>query len=154
MHPAPASSRWLEVLFYFLALAGLIGTNAQLPAYLHLGPVGGTVQFWSDALSSNAGIFLVVDILVLGAVVLVWMFGECRRLGIAPAWAWVYFLGSLLIGISFFFPLFMAHRQRRMRHHPPELQSQPRGGDLIAVALSIALVLMSVAFSLRHLRLS
>ena len=144
-------TRWLEVLFVLLAFLGLIGTNAQLPAYLHLGPIGGTIQFWTEALSSPAGIFLVADILVLGAAVLVWMFGECRRLGIAAGWAWVYLVGSLLIGISFFVPLFMAHRQRRIRTRLPDQQSSPAGSDFLGVALALALVAASVAYSLANI---
>ncbi len=148
MSPTTGRSRWMEVLFIVLAFLGLIGTNAQLPAYLHLGPIGGTIQFWTEALSSPASLFLVVDILVLGAVVLVWMFGECRRLGIAAGWAWLYLVGSLLIGISFFVPLFMAHRQRRIRLHLPDQHSAPAGSDFLAVALVLALAAASTAYSL------
>lgn len=150
MSTTSRDTRWMEVLFVVLAFAGLIGTNAQLPAFLHLGPVGGTMQFWKEALSSPAGIFLVVDIFVLGAAVLVWMFGECRRLGIAIGWAWLYLIGSLLIGISFFVPLFMAHRQRRIRTTLPDQQSAPAGSDLLAVALALALVVASMIYSLTH----
>jgi hypothetical protein len=151
MNASNRDARWLEILFVLLAFTGLIGTNAQLPAYLHLGPVGGTMQFWTEALSSPASLFLVVDVLVLGAAVLAWMFGECRRLGIAAGWAWLYFVGSLLIGISFFVPLFLAHRQRRLRTHFPDQQSSPAGSALLAVALAVALAGASVVYSLAHL---
>ncbi|WP_162932610.1 DUF2834 domain-containing protein [Solimonas sp. K1W22B-7] len=151
MNSVVRDTRWLEILFVLLAILGLIGTSAQLPAYLHLGPVNGTIQFWTEALSSPASMFLAVDILMLGAVVLVWMFGECRRLGIAAGWAWVYFAGSLLIGISFFVPLFMAHRQRCIRIRLPDQQSSPVGSDFLAVAIALAAAVASSAYSLTHI---
>jgi hypothetical protein len=151
MTPAARDTRSLDTLFIVLAVLGLVGTNAQLPAYLPLGPVGGTIQFWTEALSSPASIFLVADILVLGAVILVWMFGECRRLGIGAGWAWFYFFGSFLIGISFFVPLFMAHRQRRIRAIVPAEQAVPEGSDLLAVVIVLGLAAAAVAYSVSRL---
>lgn len=151
MNQPPPDTRWMEVLLILLALTGLVGTGAQLPAYLPLGPVGGTIQFWKDALVSPASIFLVVDIFVLGTAVFLWMFGECRRLGIAAAWVWVYFFGSLFIAISFFVPVFMAHRLRRIRAQLPEQQSAPAGSDFIGVAIALALVGASAIYSFAHM---
>lgn len=151
MNPPTPDTRWLQVLYVLLAITGLIGTGAQLPAYLPLGPVGGTIQFWKDALISPASVFLVVDIFVLGTAVFVWMFGECRRLGISAVWAWVYFFGSLLIGISCFVPLFMAHRQHRIRTQFADQQRAPEGSDFIGVAIALALVGASVVYSFSHI---
>jgi len=151
MNPAASNSRWPEVLYLVLAVVGLVGTNAQLPAYLPEGFVAGTLHFWKDSLVTPAGVFLVVDLFVLGTAVFVWMFGECRRLGIAPWMAWVYLLGSLLIGISCFVPLFMAHRQRRLRALHPEQQVNAAGSDFIGIALALALVAAAFAYSLCHI---
>ena len=145
-------TRWLEILFIVLAVAGFAGTAAQLPPYLAAGSiVEGNVRFWQETVATPAATFIVVDIFVLGAAVLAWMFGECRRLGLSPLWAWGYFLGSALIGISTFMPLFFAHRQRRLRRLHPEQASVPAGGDLVGVAILLAIVAAAVVYSFGHI---
>jgi len=54
-----------------------------------------------------------------------------RRLGIAPAWLWGYFLVSTLIGISFAVPVFLAHRHRRIRTNGHGGTGAPAGADWI-----------------------
>ena len=145
-----ARGRWLEGLFIILAFAGLAGTWAQIGPYLAMDPFQANVQFWRDTLVNPASTFIVVDIFVLGAAVLIWMFAECRRLGIRPAHAWVYFLGSALIGISFFVPLFLAHRQRRLRQKHAS-QAAPAATDFIGVAVLLCVVASMVGYSLSHM---
>jgi hypothetical protein len=141
-------SRVPEMLYFLLAAIGLIGTQVQLPAYLPAGFVPGTALFWKDALANAAGKFLVVDIFVLGTAVFIWMFGEARRL--AMRGAWIYWLGSLLIGISLFVPLFFAMRERRLRSGATG-EWRLEGGDWIAVLLSVALCVGAAVYSLFHI---
>lgn len=141
----------LEVLFVALALLGLAGTWVQAIGYLDAGFLGGNLAFWKDTVTTPAATFIVVDILVLATASFVWMFAEGRRLGIGGAWLWGYYLGSVVIGISFAFPLFLAHRQRALRRTRPQDAAAPRGGDWIAVALAVAIALGAVLYSLTHL---
>ena len=141
---------WTELLFIALAFVGLVGTGVQLPAYFSGSFLDGNVRFWKETVATPASTFLVVDIFVFGAVVLTWMFGECRRLGLSAGWAWAYFLGSVLIGISFAMPLFFAHRQRRLRQQLPDQVGTPAGADLIAIAFLLASVAVAAAYSLGH----
>jgi uncharacterized membrane protein YkgB len=101
VNQAARHSQWIEILFVALAVLGLVGTWAQAFGYLEAGLLAGNVRFWTDAFSSPAGTFLSVDVLVLAAALFVWMFGEGRRLGMAPGWLWACFLGSLLVGSPF-----------------------------------------------------
>lgn len=140
-------SRAPEYLYWLLAALGFIGTQAQLPAYLPRGLVTGTYEFWRDALRNPAGIFLVVDIFVLGSAVVVWMLGECRRL--AMPGAWLYLVASLVIGISIFVPVFFAMRERKRRTAdagPWRLE----GTDWLAVAMMLAMCAAAVAYSVTH----
>jgi len=139
-----------ELLFVVIGIVGLVGTWAQVSGYLGQGFLSGNVLFWKDAVATPAGRFLTVDVLVLAAALTAWMFGEGRRLGIGPGWLWAYFLGSLLIGISFALPLFLAHRQRRIRRDRPGESSFPAGADWAAVSLAVSIALVAVAYSLRH----
>lgn len=140
---------WQEMLYIALGVAGLIGTWAQVFGYLELGFLGGNIQFWKETVTTPASTFIVVDIFVLAAAVFVMMFAEGRRLGIAPRWLWTYFLGSTLIGISCFVPLFLAHRERAMR--AAQQAVAPRGSDFAALIPAIALAVGAVAYSLANM---
>lgn len=139
-----------EVLFILLGLLGLAGTWAQAFGYLEHGLVAGNVLFWRETVATPASTFITVDILVLAAALFVWLFAEGRRLGIGGAWLWGYFLGSLFIGISCAIPLFLAHRQRRLRLQRPDEVGRPAAGDRVAIAAGIVIALVAVVYSLRH----
>jgi hypothetical protein len=141
---------WQEVLYVLLALIGLAGTWAQGLGYLRLGLLGGNLQFWKDAFAAPASAFLSVDILVLGAAVFAWIFGEARRLGIAARWAWACLFGGLFIGISFAVPLFMAARERRLRALRPDERGVPAGWDFAAIALIVTIAVAAAGYSLAH----
>jgi hypothetical protein len=139
-----------EILYVALALLGIVGTWAQALGYLEMGLLAANVQFWREAVATPAGTFLTVDILVLGAALFVWMFGEGRRLGIRAGWLWAYFLGSLFVGISFAVPLFLAHRHRRARLRSPAELGAPAGADWLAIVIGIVVAVIAAAYSLRH----
>lgn len=106
----------LERLYYVLAVAGFVGTGSQVLDYTGAGFFGGTADFWDDVFTTTAAArFLAIDIFVLGAAIFVLLWVESRKVGIAAKWFWGYAAGSLLIGISTFVPLFLAHRERVLR---------------------------------------
>jgi len=110
--------------------------------------VAGNVAFWRETVATPASTFITVDLLVLAAALFLWMFAEGRRLGIAPAWLWGYFLASTLIGISFAMPVFLAHRHRRIRRHGHGGTGAPAGADWIAIGIAILIAVTAVAYSL------
>jgi hypothetical protein len=140
-----------ELLLVALGVLGLVGTWAQGFHYLGHGLVPGNVLFWKETVATPASTFLVVDILVLAAGVFVLMFAEGRRLGIGAVWLWTYFLLSLFVAVSFAVPVFLAHRQRRIRLLRPAEASVPVGPDWIAIGIAVAIVVVSVGYSLRHI---
>ena len=140
----------MEWLFIGLGVLGLVGTWAQAFGYLGDGFVAGNVAFWRETVATPASTFITVDLLVLAAALFLWMFAEGRRLGIAAAWLWGYFLVSTLIGISFAVPVFLAHRHRRIRLHRPAEAGAPAGADWIAIAIAFLIAGAAVAYSLRH----
>jgi hypothetical protein len=139
-----------ELLLVALGVLGLVGTWAQGFSYLAHGFIPGNVLFWKETVATPASTFITVDILVLAAAVFVLMFAEGRRLGIGAGWLWGYFLVSLVIGISFAVPVFLAHRQRRIRLTRPAESSEPAGSDWIAIGIAVVIVLVAVGYSLRH----
>lgn len=138
----------IELLLVLLGIVGLVGTWAQGLGYLEHGLVGGNVLFWKEAVATPASTFLVVDMVVLAAAVFILMFAEGRRLGIGAGWLWTYFLVSLFVAISFAVPVFLAHRQRRIRLTRPAEASQPAGSDWIAIGIAVLIVLVAVSYSL------
>ena len=139
-----------ELLLVALGVIGLVGTWAQGFHYLEQGVVAGNVLFWQETVATPASTFLVVDILVLAAGVFVLMFAEGRRLGIGTGWLWTYFLLSLFVAVSFAVPVFLAHRQRRIRLTRPAEAGEPVGSDWIAIGIAISIVLLALAYSLGH----
>jgi len=139
-----------ELLLVALGLIGLIGTWVQGFHYLAHGLVAGNVLFWKEAVATPASTFLTVDILVLAAGTFVLMFAEGRRLGVGAGWLWTYFLLSLFVAVSFAVPVFLAHRQRRIRLQRPAEAGEPAGSDWIAIGIAVVIVLVAAGYSLRH----
>jgi hypothetical protein len=145
-----ANGRGLEFLYVALGVGALVATWAQVPAYLGLGFWPAQVAFWKDVLTTPAGVFIAVDITLLVAAVMIWLFGECRRVGIAPMFGWGYLVGSLLIGVSCFVPLFLAHRERKLRGRTAE-NGKPAGSDWLAVGFMVTGSVLAMAYSFTHL---
>jgi hypothetical protein len=141
-----AAGPWLEWLFYALAAVGLIGTQPQITRMPMNGFIDATTWFWLDVISRPASLFLTVDILVLSAVVFIWMFSEARRLDIR--FVWIYFLGGLLIAVSFFVPLFMGIRQRRLRMAGQETDTRLTWSDWIGVGITIVFAVAAAGYSI------
>jgi len=139
-----------EVLLVSIGVVALIGTWAQVFGYLEHGFLAGNVLFWLDTVATPASTFITVDILALAAAVFVFMFAEGRRLGIGAGWLWGYLVASMVIGISFAIPVFLAHRQRRIRLQRPDELAEPAGSDWLGIAIGVAMALAAVAYSLSH----
>jgi hypothetical protein len=87
----------------------------------------------------------------IGATVFVLMFAEGRRLGIGAGWLWTYFLLSLFVAVSFAVPVFLAHRQRRIRQTRPAEAAQPAGSGLWLSHLSLSLPTATVVVAMSRL---
>ena len=139
-----------EVLLVLLGLLGLVGTWAQGFDYLQHGFLAGNVLFWKETVATPASTFVTVDILVLAAAVVVLIFAEGRRIGIGAGWLWGYFVASMVIGISFAVPVFLAQRQRRVRLMRPGEAGEPAGSDWIAIGIAVLIAVIAAGYSLRH----
>lgn len=84
--PTHSIGTWQGKLYVVLAIAGLVGTWAQVTGYLEAGFLAGNIAFWKDTVTTPAATFIVVDMFVLAAALFVWMFAEGRRLGIGGHW--------------------------------------------------------------------
>lgn len=140
---------WVERLYVGMALAGLVGTWLQAFDYLEAGPVGGNVEFWRDTLANPASVFLLVDVFVVGGALLVLMFAEARRVGIPTGWVWGYLALTLVVAAGFAIPLFLAHRERRLRLAGDQVL--PRGTGLAGVGFAVVAAVGAVAVSAAHL---
>lgn len=68
--------------------------------------------FWQELLATRIGTFFGLDVFVSAIVLLVFVFAEGRRLEIPHPWLPI--LATLLVGVSFGFPLFLYLRQRKL----------------------------------------
>ena len=128
------SRRLLCVVYGAIALLALVATWHQNVAYLGMGPLIGTVQFWKETLVTPASVSITVDFFLFVLAVVVWMVTEARRLGIR--FVWVYAMLGWLIGISVTGPLFLIARERRLRTLQPAAEAvNLTQGDLIAFVL-------------------
>lgn len=100
-------------VYVVIAVVAFFATGSQALGYFDAGPIDGTIDFWDDAIhSSDASLFLAFDVVLLGLAVFVLMWVESRKVGISNRWYVGYVVLSVLIGISTFVPLWLAHRQR------------------------------------------
>lgn len=74
---------------------------------------GSAVSFVTDNLVNPASSSIFYDISVLFITISIWFFLEARKLKIS--YWWLYIVIGLVIGISFAFPLFLIHRNYKLR---------------------------------------
>ena len=65
-----------------------------------------------ELFATRIGAFFGLDVVVSAFVLFVFVFAEGRRLGLA--FLWLPILATLLVGVSFGFPLFLYLRQREL----------------------------------------
>ena len=68
--------------------------------------------FWQELFANRIGAFFGVDVFVSAIVLFVFVFAEGRRVAVPHLWLPV--LGTLLVGVSLGFPLFLYMRQRKL----------------------------------------
>ena len=106
-----------RILYLLLALVGLVSTwyyNLQFMA-----ETGGfeLAEFVAATSTTSAAQSLSWDLAVACIAGLVWIFFECRRLGIR--FFWVYIILSFGIAWAFAFPLFLFVRQGKLEAAEP-----------------------------------
>jgi len=106
------SRKMLCVVYALIGLAALAGTWGNNLHYLGLGFTNANVRFWLDTLANPASRSITVDVFFFALAATVWLLLEARRLGMRGAW-W-YVLLSLLVAVSFAFPMFLIHRERTL----------------------------------------
>lgn len=113
---ASTGSTVLAVVWFALALAGLVGTWVMNLRFM-ADPQGlGYVEAWFvNPASSSAA----VDVLVVALAASVFFVVEGRRLG--WRWAWVFVPLSFATALAFAFPLFLGLRELSLRRRasPP-----------------------------------
>lgn len=100
-----------RLLYGTLGVAALIGTQTAL--VWHFASGGDVQTFVTDTVSTPAGVFAVVDLLVVAAAALTFMLLEGRRLGMRHLW--VYVVLTFTVAISVAFPAFLLARSRHLR---------------------------------------
>lgn len=141
-----AKQKLLSLLYVLIALLALAGTWGHALGYLPLGIVQANVRFWQDTLATPASRFIGVDIIMLCMAVWLWMLTEARRIGLRGVW-W-YIAGSVLIGVSTFVPLFLAHREvARARRGEGREGAGLHAGDWAGMALVLVVALGYTAHS-------
>ena len=102
-------------LYVAIGVAAFVATGSQALHYTGSGLVGGTVEFWRDAVTGNpASLFLAYDVTFLGLAVWILLWIEGHRVGISAGWRVAFIALSVLVGISTFVPFFLALRQRKL----------------------------------------
>jgi hypothetical protein len=137
------SRKTLCVVYALIGLAALVGTWGNNLNYLGLGFTNANVRFWLDTLANPASRSITVDVFFFALAATVWLLLEARRLGMRGAW-W-YVLLSLLVAVSFAFPMFLIHRERTLA----KLDAAAPAGSLkpADVAGLLALALLCLAYA-------
>ncbi len=91
-----------------LALVGAVAPYVFFARFFAVEGLGG--DFLGAVFANGAAGGFATDLLVSSVVFWIFLFRECRRLGIARGW--IYVLVNLLIGLSCALPLFLWARQR------------------------------------------
>jgi hypothetical protein len=102
-------------LYAAIGVIAFVATGSQALAYTDAGLIGGTVDFWRDAITGNpASLFLVYDVSLLFLAVWILLWIEGARVGISAGTRIVFIVLSAVVGVSTFVPLFLAYRQRKL----------------------------------------
>lgn len=80
----------------------------------HILSGGGLVNFITNNFTNPASSSISVDLTFLFLSLSIWICVESKKLNIG-IW-WLYILSGLVIGISFSFPIFLIHRNLRLKN--------------------------------------
>lgn len=138
------SRKALCLVYALIGLAALVGTWGNNLHYLGLGFTNANVRFWLDTLANPASRSITVDVFFFALAATVWLVLEARRLRMRGAW-W-YVLLSLLVAVSFAFPMFLIHRERALaRLDTAAPAGTLNAGDVVGLA-ALALLCLGYAF--------
>jgi hypothetical protein len=70
--------------------------------------------FLGEVFANRVGAFFALDVMISAIVLIIFVFVESRRLGMRGAWVPV--AGTLLVGVSVGFPLFLYLREVQLAH--------------------------------------
>lgn len=108
----PTSQKVLCGVYALIAAVALILVWSKTFPYVHGSFIEYQRNFWADTKVTGASRALTADILMLNASLVILTLVEARRWGVR--FVWLYVLGSSLIAVSVFFPLFLIARERRI----------------------------------------
>jgi len=105
-----------EAVYLVLAVAGLCLTWYHNVAFFsEAGSFFAIGAFIDGVFANHASASIGWDITIACAAFIIWMLGECKRLGMRHAWLYV----VLTFGVAFAFsaPLFLFMRERHLARH-------------------------------------
>lgn len=127
-----ASRRLLCAAYATIALAALIATWSQNPAYVHDPNIFSALgTFFTDLKVNPASRSFSVDILLFFLAASILMVIEARKHNIKFVWA--YIVGGAVIAISVTFPLFLIARELRLAKSDANVNL--RWVDVVALAV-------------------
>lgn len=107
------------IVFLVLAIAGLVGTWTY-----NVIAIFERNDFFGDWFGSGPAVgSLTMDLLIMAVAACAFIVIEGRRLGMRHLWAYIVFSG--LTAIAFTFPLFLAHRERRLQQLAEQHEPTP-----------------------------
>ncbi len=106
-------NKWISYIYLTLSiLGGVLPTIANIRFVKLYGPGFDLSSFISLSSNNPASQSLSYDLLILACSILLWMFIESKRLGIANFW--IIILSTFAIAIAFSAPLFLFFRERKL----------------------------------------
>jgi hypothetical protein len=105
-------SRALCWTYGLIALAALVATWSQNIRFFSQDDNDGIWGFIRDSYANPASSSITNDLLLIVVAVFVFMVVESRRVGVRHVW--MYMVGSIVIAVSVFFPLFLLARELKM----------------------------------------
>ena len=105
-------SRTLCWVYGAIALAALVATWSQNIRFFSQDGNDGLWGFIRDSYANPASSSITNDLLLIVVAVFVFMVVESRRVGVRHVW--LYMVGSLVIAVSVFFPLFLLARELKL----------------------------------------
>jgi hypothetical protein len=100
----------MRTRYLFLCIAGLVLPYSQFVPWVLAHGFDGRL-FVSELFANRISGFFGLDVIVSAFVLIPFIVAEGRRLGMKQLWAPV--VGTLLVGVSFGFPLFLLMREPR-----------------------------------------
>jgi Terpene cyclase DEP1 len=108
----------LRHLYLLFCVLGLVLPYSQLIPWIAEHHALDMSIFFRDLFANRISAFFGLDVIVSAIVLIVFIGGEGKRLGMRLLW--VPTIGTLLVGVSFGLPLFLYLRQLQLDRRPPK----------------------------------